>query len=91
MTAKRLTASLIVFAIIALVGLGLFPPWATVMSGNGYPRIGFRWIGSPPPPVGDFAYQVDIGRLQWRLAIAALFFVAASVGIACMRKLRKRP
>ena len=77
-------------AFLMLVALALFPPWATLMGGNGYPRIAFRWVFSTPPPVGGFVYQIDMSRLQKRLAIVVFVFATIAVVNACVRRFRRR-
>lgn len=88
MRMKDLIVTLLSIALLTLLALGLFPPWATLMSGNGYPRIAFRWIGSPPQPVGGSIYQVDIVRLQRRITLLSLPPVVLAIGIVFNRKLR---
>ena len=85
---KKLTFAIFGLTLSIVTGITLFPPWATVMGGNGYPRISFRWILSPPQPLGEFAYRVDVIRLQTRYAIVLLAFIATLILIRCIRKSR---
>jgi hypothetical protein len=62
----------------ALAAVTVFPPWATVMGGNGYPRVTYAWLRSPPPPIGGFGYYVDIVRLEERYGIVLLLFAFAA-------------
>jgi hypothetical protein len=67
----------------------LFPPWHTVMSGNGYPCIDFQWIGSPPSPIGEFGYRVDVERLVTRIAVVILLLAVASYQVTKILQLRR--
>ena len=81
------TATLVV--VITILGLVLFPPWCTVISGNAYPKVTFRWFRATPQPVGGSVYQIDVVRLQDRLAIVALAFTIIVVGNKLHRRFRK--
>lgn len=67
-------------AFSVIVALSVFPPWTTVIAGNGFPQVCYRWFLSPPPPLGDFPYRIDISRLATRHAIAMASLVFA-VGV----------
>ena len=65
--------------------LVLFPPWHTIISGNSYPRIAVHWIGSPPSPIGEFDYRVDVERLVKRIAMAVLSLLVVAYSITKFR------
>jgi hypothetical protein len=75
MQRRRLVAGLILGALLIVVGLLLFPPWTTEVSGNGFPKVSFRWIGSPPAPVLGCEYFVHVQRLESRVALVLLALV----------------
>jgi hypothetical protein len=81
--AIRWAAAVLAFSVI--VALSVFPPWTTVIAGNGFPQVGYRWFLSPPPPLGDLPYRIDISRLATRYAVAMASLVFAVGGIELFR------
>jgi hypothetical protein len=67
MNAVQKAISLIGLSIAALVAL--FPPWASVISGNGYPSVPYRWRFSAAPVVNQHVYHVDAQRLYTRMIV----------------------
>jgi hypothetical protein len=86
MTPRRATRwAAVALAFSAIVALSVFPPWTTVVAGNGFPQVGYKWFLSPPPPLGDFAYQIDIRRLATRYGVVAVSLV---FGVGCIELFR---
>ena len=90
MNRKRLILAVVSVALVTLTAICLFPPWATLMSGNGYPRVASSWIGRPPAPLEGFVYQVDLVRLEERFAIVALICAALLLGNEFALRFRKK-
>jgi len=86
---SRPLVHILALALILVVGmLVLFPPWYTIISGNGYPRIDFHWIGSRPLPIGEFDYRVDLERLVTRIAVVIPSLAVAAYGVMKILRLR---
>ncbi len=68
-----------------IVALSVFPPWHTVVAGNGWPKVDYRWFLSPPPPLADFPYRVDLSRLTTRCAVVVASLLLA---VGCMELFR---
>ena len=49
--------------------VGLFPPWASTIAGNGYPPVPYHPILSPAPVVNGQICRVDESRLTMRIGI----------------------
>jgi hypothetical protein len=89
MTTRRALCLVLWPAFTVLAAATVFPPWTTVVGGNGYPKVDYRWIFSPPPPLGDFDYRVDIIRLQERFGVVlAVTTIAAASAYVLSRRPR---
>jgi len=87
---RKELCAIVAITVIMLALAVMFPPWATMIQGNGYPRIDFRWIGSPPPPIDQWGYRIDIGRLLIRIVIVLTFTVVTGICLIwCYGKLGK--
>jgi hypothetical protein len=75
----------VALAVSVIVALSIFPPWHTVIAGNGWPEVGYRWFLSPPPPLGEFPYRVDLSRLATRYAVVVASLV---FGVGCVELFR---
>src|SRR4051794_871478 len=89
MQRKHFLVAAIPIAILVLVGIFLFPPWYTAVSGNGYPLVSYQWVLDKPQPVFGAAYEIDLVRLQWRVGFVISVFAVAFVGNELIRKLRR--
>ena len=78
---KRVLAYTVIAAVLVVLALILFPPWQTVISGASYPPIGVHWIGTPPAPIGEFEYRVDVERLVKRSGMVVFSLVIVAYGI----------
>ena len=85
MQRRRLIAGFILVALLIVVGLLLFPPWTTEVGGNSFPKVSFRWIGSPPTPVLGCEYFVHVQRLASRIALSLLSLVVIVFGTLVLR------
>ena len=82
---KAIRWAAVALAVSVIVALSVFPPWHTLIAGNGWPEVGYRWFLSPPPPLGDFPYRVDLSRLATRYAVVVASLV---FGVGCMELFR---
>jgi hypothetical protein len=69
---------------LAITGLlGLFPPWASLILGNGYPPVPYHWVLSAAPVVNGHVCHVDESRLTTRIGIVigstTILFLAAGL------------
>src|ERR1051325_11953693 len=73
----------LVFGLVITVLVGLFPPWASTIAGNGYPPVPYRWIFSATPVVNGQVCRVDASRLTMRIGIVfgatGILFLAAGL------------
>ena len=88
MTSRRALCFVLLPAFTVLAAAAAFPPWTTVVGGNGYPKVDYRWLLSPPPPLGNFDYRVDIIRLQERFGVV---LAVTAIAVVCVYVLSRRP
>lgn len=87
---KTIRWAAVALAFSVIVALSVFPPWTTVIAGNGFPQASYRWFLFPPPPLGDFPYRIDISRLATRYAVVMASLVFAVGGIELFRWIKGR-
>lgn len=63
--------TILIIGVIIIILMGLFPPWARILSGEGLRKMtfGYAFIAAPP----DHRVALDISRLfvQWIMVIFA--------------------
>ena len=87
---KAIRWAAVALAVSVIVALSVFPPWHTIIAGNGWPKVGYRWFLSPPPPLDDFPYRVDLSRLVTRYAEVVAFSVFVVGCMECFRWMKRR-